>query len=110
MVQPADARRGLNRSLDSRLDLDGAPQWRVLHKPQMRPILMVVAHILAHQPFQVPLIQHDDVVQQVASTTPNSTLRDTVLPRAAERSTHRLAAHAFRSRDHVVAKFWVAVE
>jgi hypothetical protein len=43
---------------------------------------MVLTHILGHQPLQMPLIEHDHVVQQVSSTTPNPTFRDRVLPRA----------------------------
>ena len=36
----------------------------------MRPVLVVVAHILRHQPLQMPLIQDDHVVQQVSSAAP----------------------------------------
>src|SRR5712692_393164 len=105
MVESADTGKGVNRSLDSRLDLDRATHWCVLHKTQMRSVLVVVAHILSHQPFQVPLVQNNYVIQQVASAAPNPTLRDTVLPRTTERSAHRLATHALRGSDHVVAKF-----
>ena len=53
--------------------------------PEMRPILVVVAHILSHQPLQMPLIEDDHVVEQVSSAAPYPTLSDAVLPRAAKR-------------------------
>jgi len=43
--------------------------WRVLREPEMRPVLMVVEQVRRHQPFEVPLIQDDHVIQQVASAT-----------------------------------------
>jgi hypothetical protein len=48
----------------------------------MRPILVVVAHVLGHQPLQMPLVQDDHVIQQVSSATFHPTLRNSILPRA----------------------------
>jgi len=76
----------------------------------MRPIVMVVADVVSHEPFQVPLVQNDHVIQQVPSTASHRALRNTVLPRAAESGEHRQAAHLSRERHHVVAKLGVAVE
>jgi hypothetical protein len=40
----------------------------------MRPVLMVVEHVRRHEPFEMPLIQDDHVVQQVASATSHPAL------------------------------------
>ena len=46
----------------------------------MSPVLVVVEQIQRHQPFEMPLIQEDHVVQQVAPATSHPALRNTVLP------------------------------
>src|SRR5258708_38996208 len=76
---------------------------RILRKSEMGPILVVVAHILSHQPFQVPFVQDDHVIQQVASAASHPTFSNPILPWTAKRSPHWLAAHGFRSRDYVAA-------
>ena len=53
----------------------------------MSAILVVVEHVLRHQPFEMPLIQDDHVVKQVSPTTPNPTLSNTV---GKERQLHRM--------------------
>jgi hypothetical protein len=58
----------------------------------MGPILVVVAHILSHQPLQMPLIHDDHMVQQVSSATSYPTLSNTVLPRTAKSSAHWLGS------------------
>ncbi|MFZ0771761.1 MAG: hypothetical protein WCA49_09980 [Candidatus Sulfotelmatobacter sp.] len=59
----------------------------------MRAVFVVVAHILGHQPLQMPLIQDDYAVQQVASATPHPALSNPVLPRTAKGSSHGRASH-----------------
>ena len=84
---------------------DWATRWRVLRETQMRPVLVVVAHILRHQPLQMPLIQDDHVVQQVSSAAPHPTLSNPVLPRAAKGSACWVASHFLHRRHHIATKF-----
>ena len=44
----------------------------------MSPVLMVVEQVRRHQPLEMPLIQDNHVVQQVASATSHPALRNTV--------------------------------
>jgi hypothetical protein len=44
----------------------------------MSPVFVVVEQIQRHQPFQMPLIQDDHGVQQVAPATSNPALRNPV--------------------------------
>ena len=71
---------------------------------------MVVADVLAHQPFQVPLIEHDDMVKQVASAIANPAFSDSVLPRTAETGPFRLDAEARNGTDHLFVEVRGAVE
>jgi hypothetical protein len=75
--------------------MQSADPWACPCQPQMRSILVVVTDILSNQPFQMPLVQDDDVIQQVSATASHPSLGDAVLPRTAKGSAHRLAAHAF---------------
>jgi hypothetical protein len=67
--------------------------WRFLGKPEVRSVLMVVAHVIGEQSLQVEIVQGDDVIQQIAPAALNPSLRDTVLPRTLERGSYRPHGH-----------------
>src|SRR5215470_42934 len=96
MVQAAESGKGVDQVFTCSTDRDWPTRWRVFREPQVRPVLVVVAHIIGHQALQMPLVEHDHVIQQVSATAPHPTLCNTVLPRTAKGSAHRLATHAFR--------------
>ena len=50
----------------------------------MRSVLVVVANIFAHQPFQVPFVKYNDIVKQVSATVADPALGDAILPWASE--------------------------
>src|SRR5258708_13068231 len=58
--------------------------WRSLPERKMRAVLVVVADVFRKQPIQMAFVHCDDVVQQVAPTTLNPSLRDAILPRTFE--------------------------
>jgi len=66
MVQPAESRKGLNLAFTRRTNFCCTTCWRVLRQSRMRPVLMVIEQVGRHQSFEMPLIQDDQVVQQVA--------------------------------------------
>ena len=76
----------------------------------MRPVLMVVVHVLGHKPLEMPFIQNDDMVQQISSATSHQAVSDAILPRALKRGTYRPTSHFPRGRYHVAAKFRIAIE
>jgi hypothetical protein len=84
-----------------RTDPDWATRRRVLRETQMRSVLVVVAHVFCHESLQMPLIQDDHVVKQIASATSHPALSNTVLPRTAKGSAGWLASDAPHSRNHI---------
>lgn len=66
----------------------------------MRSVLAVVANIFAHQPFQVPFIEYDDMIEQIFSTAANPAFGDAVLPWASEAGPFGLDAETLRGIDH----------
>ena len=76
----------------------------------MRSVFVVVDKVGRHQTFEMPLIQDDHVVPQVASATSHPALRNTVLPGTAKGRASRLASHVHHGRNDLGAKLCVAVE
>ena len=67
MVQTAESRHGYDPA-----SCIGNPHFfttcrRSLPQREMRPVLVVVADVLVHQPLQMPYVQNDDVIQQISS-------------------------------------------
>ncbi len=81
MVQPAESRQGLNLAFTLRANFCRPTCWRVLRESEVSPVLMIVEQVRRHQTFEMPLVQDDHVVKQVASATSHPTLSNTVLPR-----------------------------
>lgn len=110
MVQAAESRQGLNLASSLRANFDRPTRGRVLLESKMSPVLVVVEQVGRHQPLEMPLIQDDHVVQQVAPATSNPTLRHTVLPRTAKGRACGLASHVPHRRNHIGSKLGVTVE
>src|SRR5712692_3486245 len=53
-----------------------------LHKRVVRSIVVIVGDVLVEQSPEVPLVEHDDLVEQLSPHTAYPTLRNVVLPRA----------------------------
>src|SRR5438046_10647959 len=101
MVQPAQSRQGLNLASTRTADFCRPTCWRVLREPKMRPVLVIVVQVRRRQPFEMPLIQYDHMVQQVASATSHPALSDTVLRRTAKGRAKWLALHVPHSRNDI---------
>jgi hypothetical protein len=82
MVQPTEpGQRDGPRSICSRRTL--AAGGRLLAKPEMRAVVVVIVDIIAEQPTQVALAEHDDMIEQLAADAADPALGDAVLPGAA---------------------------
>ena len=101
MVQATESRKGLNLPFTRRANFCRPTCWRVLRESEMRPVLVIIEQVGRHQPFEMPLIQDDHVVQQVAAATSHPALRNTVLPRTAKGRASWLASHVPHSRKHL---------
>ena len=55
-----------------------------LRQGEMRPVFVIIANVLPHQAFQMPLIQNNYMVKQIASAVADPALGHAVLPRTAE--------------------------
>jgi hypothetical protein len=47
----------------------------------MRLVVVAITDVVTHQAFEVSLIENDDMIEQIAATVTDPSLRDTILPR-----------------------------
>jgi hypothetical protein len=83
---------------------------RSLLQREMRPILVVIANVGAHRPFQMPFVEHDDMIKQISSAIPNPAFCNTVLPRTTEAGPLGLDAEALHRADNFLVEVRCAIE
>ena len=76
----------------------------------MRAIFMVVVDVFVQQPFQMPLIHHDYMVDQITAAVANPAFGNAVLPRTSEAGSFGLDAEAFNRVDHLFIEVRCPVE
>ena len=81
-----------------------------LRQRKVRPVLVVVADVLVHQAFQMPLIYDDHVVEQVTAAVADPTFGDAILPRTAVAGSLRLDAEALYCVDHFFIELCAAIK
>ena len=67
----------------------------------MRPVLVIIAHVVIHESFQMVFIKYDHMIEQFAPTAADEPFRNAILPRASEASPFRLDAEALDGVDCV---------
>jgi hypothetical protein len=77
---------------------------RFLAQRKMSSVLMVVPDILDHQPPQMPLIQYDYMVEQVAATVADPALGNAVLPWTLKAGPLWLDAQGLDCLDYLTAE------
>ena len=70
MVQPAQARNGHYGRVRGRLGLNRPPIRRILFQGIVSAVLMVIAHVITDKPAQMFFVQRNDMVEELAATTP----------------------------------------
>lgn len=61
---------------------------RFLPEPEMRPVVVVVADVIREQPFQIVLVQGNDVIEELAAAAFEPSLGNSVLPRTFARGSY----------------------
>jgi hypothetical protein len=107
MVQSADL-MDLNdpASLQS---LNGSGFRCILIQRQMRPRPMVITEVTFQNPTQVPLVDHDHVVQAFSANTPDYPFRIAVLPRTPGRYRNLSDTQSIHSCPEIMAVDPIAI-
>jgi hypothetical protein len=85
MVQTAQSRMADHRT--GRRGTDSAARGFIM-ETKMRAVLVMVGDVFGKQPLQVPLIESNDMVAQLAGESSHPTLGDSILPGTFERGPH----------------------
>src|ERR1035437_7407017 len=109
-MQPTESRQRDNLVATRRHGCWNPTSGSVLPESEMSPVLVVVTDVLIQQPSQMFLIQHDHMIQEIATYTAHPALGNSVLPRTAECGANRLAAHRLHGRDHIGTELGVPIE
>ena len=102
MMQPAEPWHGNNPTTCIRILFYLTSSGCSFVQRKMRSVVVVVTDVLVHQTRQVPLIEHDDMIQEVSSTIPAPALGNAVLPRTSEAGPFGLNTEALYGTHHLV--------
>jgi hypothetical protein len=82
---------------------------RFLAQSKMGAVFMMVGDVLGKKPLQVPLVESNHRVEQLAAAAPHLTLGDTILPRTFERAPHGIYFHGSNGCRDLGAVFCIPV-
>jgi hypothetical protein len=71
---------------------------------------MVVTNVIIHQAFQMPFVENEHRVEQIATAVSNPRLGDAVLPGAAKDAPLRLDAEALHAIDRLCIEAVAAIK
>jgi len=83
---------------------------RVLLQGIVNAIGMVVVHVFSDQPVEMPFVQRDDRVEQLAPSTTDPALGDAVLPGGLDARARRVQAGGLHEPGDIAIKRRVVVE
>ena len=107
MMQPTEVRN--RNDLPKRPRLDWSSVGRILVERKVSAGLVVVREVRGQNAPQVPLAEHDDMVEAFASHGTDEPLSERILPRALWRREYFFDAHALHAAPKVVAVDAVAI-
>ena len=106
MVKSTQMRHRHQLRVRSWLRLDRPAVRGVLRQSVVNAILLVVAHVVAHQPPEMCFVQCDDMVQDLSPATSDPALRQTILPGCLHARPFGLKSRRLPKREHFAGKAW----
>src|ERR1035437_1526386 len=82
----------------------------LLLQAEMRPVVMIVADVLGHQPFEMPFVEHNHVVEHVPAAATDEAFCHAILPWTSEAGFLLLDADALDRADDLAAEVHRTVE
>jgi hypothetical protein len=110
MVQTAQPRTGEHDGVRCRPLLDWASVRRILVRGVVDAVLMIIAGITTNQPPETLLVQRANVAEDLAATTADPALRQTIVPRRLDACSLGLKACRLKERNHFSIEFRIVVQ
>ena len=83
---------------------------RSLRQREMSSIVVIIADVIIHQSLQVPFIENDHMVEQIAAAITDPALGNAVLPRTSEAGPIGLDAEALHCVDNLFIELCAAIK
>ena len=99
MMQAAESWHRDDFGSDRRILCPFSAGRSLLAQAEMRPVLLIVPNVFAQQAFQMPFIQNDHAIEQIAVAGAHPTLSHAVLPGATKAGSLWLDAEALDGID-----------
>ena len=110
MMQAAESRHGIDLATCIVMNLGFTTCRSSLLQSKMSSVLVIITNVITHQSFQMPLIEHDGMVEQIPAAVADPALRDTVLPRTSEAGPLGLDAEALHGLNHILMELCAAIK
>ena len=81
-----------------------------LCQSEVRPVVMVVSDVLLHESFQMALVEHDDMVEEIAAASANPAFGHAVLPGTANGSANRDDAQTLYGLQNLTMESVLAIK
>lgn len=104
MVGATDSRHGHDFAVRVCIRRGHPTRGRSLLQREVSPVLVIIANVGGHQPFQMPFVEHDDMIKQIPSVTPNPAFCNAVLPRASKAGPLGLDTEALHRADNFLVE------
>ncbi len=88
----------------------GMTRRRFLRQREMRPVLVIIADVLVHQTFQMPLVQDRHMIEQITAAVVDPTFGNAILPRTSKAGSLGLDAEALHCVDDFFIEVCTAIE
>ena len=83
---------------------------RLLLQCEVCPVVVVITDVLTHQAFQMGLVEHDHMIEQISSTVANPAFGDAVLPGTLEAGPFGRNAKALHRADDFLIEVRAAIK
>jgi hypothetical protein len=104
MMQTTEPRHRNHLRIHRRFVCGRSASRSLLAESEARPVVMVIAHIFCHEPFEMPFVERDHVVQQIASAARDETFGHAILPGAPNRRANRYNTQALHGFQNLTVK------
>jgi hypothetical protein len=110
MMEASEPGTGDHRRRRRRFALHWPPIRRVLIEGIVTWVVVIVADVLANEPPEMPFVQRDDMIENLASAASHPAFRNPILPGCLHTCAFRRRTGCLQESNHISIEFRVVVE
>ena len=110
MMETAQTRARDHRRLGRWLLLNWPAIRRILFQGVVNAVLVVIAHIITHEPAEMLFVQRDHMVQDLSATASDPSFGGSILPGRLDARPFWFQTRRLQKRNHVSIEFRIAVQ